>query len=134
MTSASTYLIDATGADPVLLQGDGYYYRGQGLPPYKGQSGPPYPGQPGPPYQGPPGLPYQGQSGPSYQGPPGPPFQYKGVQEVDELYHPPPSQLNGRAAHCNHMNDGCECFRENYSINRKVRSLIIHIHSSSRST
>ena len=122
MTSASTYLIDATGADPVILPGDGYHYRGPGQPgpSYQGQQGPPYQGQPGPPYQGPPG--------PHYQGPPGPPYHvYKEVEDTDGLYHPHPAppQLNGRSGHCNHMDDGCECFRENYSINRKVRELFV---------
>ena len=86
MTSASTYLIDATGADPVLLPADMYHY---GQPGY--QPPPPTSGYPPPP------------PGPAYSAYPG--------QDM--------SRLEGDG-HCNHLNDDCDCFKEDYSIKRKV--------------
>ena len=61
---------------------------------------PPYPAQPTNGYSAPPGY-------PGYDGPGGEPGRYH-----------PDGRLGG---HCNHLKDDCECFKDDYTLPRKVR-------------
>ena len=99
MTSASTYLIDATGADPVLLPAEVYHYK---------QGGPAGPGYPNPGYPGgyPPGV------GDEIGGVPG--------AGDGEGGFPVMSVNGGREGHCNHLNEGCDCFTDSFPPSRKV--------------
>ena len=93
-------MISGSGADPVLVPGDLYHYPGGPQPAY--------PGAP-PPANGY-SVPVQGSGYPgSYDGPGG----------VDPGRYHPDSRLGG--GHCNHLKDDCDCFKDDFSLPRKVR-------------
>ena len=112
MTSASTYLIDATAADPVIVPGDMYPYQNGYTGPAHGYSVPPngYAGHSNG-YAGP----SNGYAGPSNgyaKGYGGASNGYADGSEDDE---------RARPLHCNHMNDSCQCFNQHYAKSTKVK-------------
>ena len=99
-------MISGSGADPVLVPGDLYHYPGGPQPAY--------PGAP-PPANGY-SVPVQGSGYPgSYDGPGG----------VDPGRYHPDSRLGG--GHCNHLKDDCDCFKDDFSLPRKVSSIHIKV-------
>ena len=99
MTSASTYLIDATAADPVIVPADMYQPYQNGYGPSNGFAG--------------------GGGRPNGYG--YPPKGYAAGNGFADGFDEEEGVGRPGVGHCNHMNDTCQCFNQNYIPSRKVK-------------
>ena len=105
MTSASTYLIDATAADPVIVPADMYQPYQNGYGPSNGFAG--------------------GGGRPNGYG--YPPKGYAAGNGFADGFEEEEGVGRPGGGHCNHMNDTCQCFKQNYIPSRKVKRQEIYL-------